>query len=310
MRQAPHPIGATSWNKHAAKNRGWPVWKGSVLIGRLSGAATRGFLVALMIAMPALMVPGVHSDSSQIVVLVALLGGILTFVEYNSNCPSIVEFRDAAPFNRLRFAALFFPVFLLSALFAHASAPTGMTSAVSSLGTILARILDFPYSPVRLTVLAVPLGAPEELVMLVRKAAALCLAMALISTITFGLCIKLWNWPTRNGAFNVWVNLPLFDPTAGRDVVYRLERDARVHIFIGFLLPFLLPAWIKLFSLVFYTATLTEPQTVIWTLSAWAFLPTTMIMRGLAMAKVASLITDKRRRAYREAEAEGDLQTV
>ncbi|MDF1726135.1 MAG: hypothetical protein P1U53_00160 [Sulfitobacter sp.] len=278
------------------------------MIGRLSGAATRGFLVALLIAMPALMVPGVHSDSSQIVVLLALLGGILTLVEYNSNFPSIVEFRDAPPFNRLRFLALFLPVFLLSALFAHDAAPTGLTSATTSLGTILGRILDFPYSPVRLIVLAMPLDAPDHLVALVRAAASISLALALICSTLFALCVKFRNWPTRTGAFNVWVNLPLFDPTAGRDVVYRLERDARVHLFLGFLLPFLIPALIKLFSLVFNAATLTETQTVIWTLSAWAFLPTTMFMRGLAMAKVASLIADKRRRASRDAEAEGELQ--
>ena len=41
------------------------------------------------------------------------IAAFLTFVESNSNFPSIMEFRDAPPFNRLRFASLFVTVLLL-----------------------------------------------------------------------------------------------------------------------------------------------------------------------------------------------------
>ena len=74
----------------------------------------RDLFVALLTVTPALVLPGVAADSTQISVLVALLAGFMTFVEYNSSFPSIVEFRDAPPFNRLRFASLFFSVLLLS----------------------------------------------------------------------------------------------------------------------------------------------------------------------------------------------------
>ena len=57
----------------------------------------------------------------------------------------------------------------------------------------------------------------------------------------FVVLLKFYNWPSRSGAFNVWVNLPTFDPTAGGDVVDRLDRDARINIALGFLLPFLIP---------------------------------------------------------------------
>ena len=52
----------------------------------------------------------------------------------------------------------------------------------------------------------------------------------------FLVLVRIMNWPVRQGAFNVWVNLPLFDPTAGGDVIYRLQRDARINIALGFLL--------------------------------------------------------------------------
>lgn len=270
----------------------------------------RGLLVALLIATPALMLPGVQSDSSQFTVLIALLAAFLTFVEYNSNFPSIIEFREAPPFNRLRFAALFAMVFLLSAVASHHTNPNALTGGITSVGTILGNLLDFPYSPVRLAVLMMPPDAAPDMVAAMRVSAALSHLVFLLAVLLFLFCVRFLNWPTRHGAFNVWVNLPLFDPTAGRDVLYRLQRDARINITLGFLLPFVIPALYKVFSMIAAPVPLTNPQTLIWILSAWAFLPTSMIMRGIAMGKVASLISEKRRRAYADAEAEGGLQTA
>jgi hypothetical protein len=291
-------------------HRGWPVWEGSRVIGRLSGAAVRGFLVAMLIATPALMLPGVESDSSQFTVLIALLGGFLVFVEYNSNFPSIVEFRDAPPFNRIRFSALFVSVFALSTLMTHQYMPTSMTTAISSIGTLLGNALDFPYSPVRLAVLMLPPDASALLVQTLRMAAGITLFLSLTAIAVFIFFIRILGWPTRHGAFNVWVNLPLFDPTAGRDVVYRLQRDARINMTMGFLLFFIIPAVVKLISTIITPVSLSDPQTLIWILSAWCFFPTSMIMRGFATTKIANLITDKRRRAYADAQAEGEFQVA
>ena len=274
----------------------------------MTGAATRGFLVALLIATPALLLPGVAADSSQITVLVALLAFSLTFVEYNSNFPSIVEFRDAAPFNRLRFLTLFFTVFLLSVLQKGLTEPTLLTAGLTSLGTILGNTLDFPYSPVRLIVLMLPEDADADLVALIRTSAGFAYLISLLAMGVFVVLVRFLGWPIRNGAFNVWVNLPLFDPTAGGDVMHRLLRDARINIALGFLLPFVIPAVVKGTSDLIIPITLQTPQTLIWTISAWAFLPASMIMRGIALNRVAELIQDKRRRAY--ADAQDTLQAA
>ena len=66
------------------------------------------------------------------------------------------------------------------------------------------------------------------------------------------------------GAFNVRVNLPAFDPTADADVVDRLDRDARVNIALGVLLPFLILAAVQAGSNGFEPLSFTLPQTVIW----------------------------------------------
>ncbi|MFK7745839.1 MAG: hypothetical protein AB8B47_12340 [Roseobacter sp.] len=280
------------------------------MLVRMSGAAMRGLLVALLIATPALLLPEVASDESQIVVLVALLAAFLTFVEYNSNAPSIVEFRDAAPFNRIRFITLFLTVFLLTAIAKGKTEPSSLTYGLSSLGTIVGHAIDFPYSPVRLIVLMMPQDVSIDALHDVRTAAGLAYLISLLAMASFVLMVRFWSWPVRNGAFNVWVNLPLFDPTAGGDVLFRLRRDARVNIALGFLLPFLIPAMVKATSDLINPITLENPQTMIWTISAWAFLPASMIMRGIAMNKVASLIEQKRRRAYASAAADADFQAA
>ncbi len=268
----------------------------------------RALLVALLIATPALMLPGLAVDSTQITVLIALLAAFLTFIEYNSNFPSIVEFRDAPPFNRMRFVSLFLMVFLLSAIMKGQTDPTLMTGGLTSMGTIIGNLIDFPYSPVRLVVLMLPDNTSPELIRAVRMAAGLSYFISVFTLVSFLVLVRGLGWPARQGAFNVWVNLPLFDPTAGGDVLYRLQRDARINIVIGFLLPFIIPAVVKATSGLLDPVSLKNPQTLIWTISAWAFLPASMIMRGIAMAKVADMIQDKRRRAY--ADAEADLQPV
>ena len=264
----------------------------------------RGLLMALMIALPALIVPGMSVETSQATVLVALLAAFLTFVEYNSSSPSIVEFRDAAPFNRLRFIALFVTVLMLSLIYKGKVDPTLTTSALTSVGTIVGNSIDFPYSPVRLVVLMLPAGSDYEIVQSVRTAAGLSYLSSLTAMAAFLVLVRVLGWPSRKGGFNVWVNLPLFDPTTGGDVLQRLSRDARINIVLGFLLPFAIPAVVKLAADLVNPITLENPQTLIWTMSAWAFLPASMIMRGIALQRIADMIRDQRKRAYATAENE------
>jgi hypothetical protein len=264
----------------------------------MTGAAARGLMVGLLIATPALLVPNILADSAQIVVLVAILACFLTFVEYNTNFPSIVEFRDAPPFNRLRFIALLSTVVMLSLIMKGQTQPTLLTGALTSIGMIIGNAIDFPYSPVRLVVLMLPADADQGLINIVRTAAGISYLVSLIAMAAFIVLVRIMGWPARQGAFNVWVNLPLFDPTSGGDVLERLQRDARVNIVLGFLLPFIIPAVVKATADLIDPITLENPQTLIWTLSAWAFLPASMIMRGIAMSRVAEMIEDKRRRTY------------
>ena len=253
------------------------------------------------------MLPDVASDSAQLTLLMAMLAAFLTFVEYNADSPSIVEFRDAGPFNRLRFIALFSTVFFITVACRGISDPTLLTSAVWSIGTLVGQVLDFPFSPVRLIILMLPVDSDPTTVHLVRVAAGIAYLSAITAMAAFVIMVRMCGWPARGRTFNVWINLPLFDPTAGGDVLHRLHRDARINIAIGFLLPFVIPALIKLGTNVIDPLALTNYQTLIWTIGAWAFLPASMIMRGIAMHRIAEMIEDQRRRVHVGNE-EADLQ--
>ena len=266
-----------------------------LLFSRLAGAATRAVLVMFVIATPTILLIDGRPDSQQMVALVALFAGALTLVEYNAVYPGLFEFRDAPPFNRIRFLMLFATVFCLSAIERGRVDPSTMTELIHAVGALIGLSMDFPYSPVRLATLMMASGATDAQVGAVRTAAGMAYLISLVSLAVFAIQLRLGSWPRRDRPFNVWVNLPIFDPTAGGDVVARLNRDARVNLALGFLLPFLIPAVVGVASAGFPPLELTSSQTLIWTMTAWAFLPASLFMRGIAMGRVADMIADRRK---------------
>jgi hypothetical protein len=274
----------------------------TAVFSRLSGAVLRAALVMLMIATPSMMLAGTTIDTVQIVALVCIVSGVFTFVEYNSVSPSLIEFRDAPPFNRVRYFGLAATVLAITVITKGATDPTTLTLLFDQIGTALAEAMDFPYSPVRLIVLMLPAEADGALINNVRTAAGLSYFVSLMSLAFFILALRMNRWPNQRGGFNVWTNLPTFDATAGGDVVDRLERDGQLNLILGFLLPFLIPAFVKLASDLFNPIQLQDAHTLIWTMTAWAFIPASLIMRGTAMLRVGQMIARQREQAYMNSE--------
>lgn len=275
---------------------------------RLPGAFIRAVMVVLLIVMPYALLPSSSQDSAQIVALVAVFGALFTLVEYSSSSPSLVEFRDAPPFNRVRFSALFATVLCLSVIFRGEDAPSELTAYFQRSGAQLGLTLDVAYSPVRLMVWMMPGGTDPAVLDRIRSAAGLSYLLSTFSVIWFIILLRLAQWPPRTEAFNVWINLPTFDPTAGGDVVGRLRRDGIVNIFLGILLPFMVPLVVKLSDIIGTPLSLDSPQTLIWTVSAWAFLPASILMRGVALTRVARMIQQQRQSAYARDESRGAMR--
>ncbi len=273
------------------------------MITRLAGAVLRAFLVVLLIATPALLLPGVSADVTQIVALVSIFAAALVIFEYASVYPGLVEFRNAPPFNRLRFVALFATVFLIAVVIRGETDPTPLNQLVEQFGTGIGEAIDFPYSPVRQIVLLLPDGTDFDHVDRIRTAAGISYFISMLALAVFYFFVRVRNWPLNNGPFNVWINMPTFDPTVGGDVVKRLGRDARFNLIVGFTMPFFIPAVLKASEGLFGPVTLDNPQSMIWIVAAWAFLPASLLMRGLAMGRIADLIEAKRRSTARAAKA-------
>ncbi len=267
----------------------------SAVFSNLTGAVVRALLVMVLVATPSAILINSSVDSRQMVALVALFAGVLTFVEYYSTYPGLVEFRDAKPFNRIRFMMLFCTVLGLTLIESGRESPTTLTQFVQAVGALIGYSMDFPYSPVRLAAELMSTSGDPAQMESVRTATGMAYLISLISLAVFVMQLKAGAWPRRDSAFNVWVNLPTFDPSAGGDVVYRLTRDARINIALGFLLPFWTPLVLNMASLGFQPLSMSSPQTLIWTVTAWSFLPASLFMRGIALGRVADMIKEKRR---------------
>ena len=272
---------------------------------RIPSAIARAFFMVLLVSTPALMVPHVSPDTTQIVVLIAIFAAALTFFEYATDYPGLVEFRDAPPFNRIRFTGLYFTVFLLSILVRGHTVDSTATHFVEAVGSVIGQAIDIPYSPVRLIVLMLPDTASVLDIDTLRTAAGMAYLISLVSLAVFMIQLRVTNWPHNGKKFNFWVNLPMFDPTTGGDVVDRLERDSRFNVALGFMLPFLTPAVVKLASGFFGAISVVNDMTMIWTITAWAFLPASLFMRGIAMQRVADMIKEQRARHVARQTEEG-----
>ncbi|WP_239520656.1 hypothetical protein [Pseudooceanicola aestuarii] len=279
------------------------------MIVRITGAFLRALLIALAIATPAILLPDIGPDSAQVVLVVALVAAGFVFAEYFSQFPTLIEFRFAPPVNRLRYFTAFAMILLLTVNRSEQALDTPIADLLGTLGHILVDAIDFPYSPVRLVLLALPDDTDPARVEAVRQSAGIAYLTGLSGLIAFGLLVRVYGWPARYGSFNVWINLPLFDPTGGGDVLSRLKRDSSVNIVLGFLLPFLLPAVVKLCGPGLGAKAMDDPQSLIWTMVAWAFIPVNLIMRGVALGQLAAMIEQQRRRTYAAAKAE-ILQTA
>jgi hypothetical protein len=266
-----------------------------MVVSRVAGASVRAGVMASLVAAPQLALGAAAPEGAQLVALFALLAAGFTFSEYASAAPSLVEFRDAAPYNRFKVVALFAMVLLAALMLRGDEDRATLSLLLRAIGDRLGAALDFPGSPVRLAVLALAPDAAEAAARSLRAAAASTLAVGVLAVAGFGVVVRLRGWLERQD-FNVWVNLPQFDPTAGGDVVERLLREAHVNLALGITLPFFLPMVAGLLGL----GAVAGPATLVWMVAAWAFIPASLAMRALALIRVAQRIAAARARASEE----------
>lgn len=277
------------------------------MFARLISAVVRAILVVIVISTPSLLLPASTPESVQVVALVAIFAAVFTFSEYASAYPVLIEFRDAPPFNRVRVVCIFLTLFSLSLAAGATEGPHSLSLIVNATGLVVAHAIDFPYSPIDLLGMFLEDDVtPHQLTML-RTMGGLSFLIGLISLSIFAVLMRLNGWPNRRASFNVWINLPTFDPTVGGDVVARLIRDSRVNLVLGFVLPFLMPVTASLGVRHLGLTFMSSPQTLVWMVTFWSFLPVSLFMRSIAMARVAAMITARRKRLVHQMDQNGGL---
>lgn len=265
------------------------------MVSRLVAAILRAAIVVVVVCMPALVLPGTTQEGAELVVLVALVLGVFTAVEYSSTYPALIEFRDAPPFNRLRLLSLVVMLFCLS-LVAGENHASSLVLVLNALGVLLGHALEYPGSPLAALIHHLPDDVPTVSPEQVKIMAGLAIFTTLCALCSFAIMLRTDKWPQRGQAFNVWINLPTFDPTAGGDVIARLIRDARVNFIFALTITFILPTVGLMVSGHLGVQILTSPHALVWGITLWMFLPLSLFMRALAMVRIAAMIRDRRAR--------------
>ncbi|WP_170043963.1 hypothetical protein [Brevirhabdus pacifica] len=248
-----------------------------------------------LIVLPSLLVPTAGVNTHLITLIIGLSLAVFVFTEYMAQSPGILEFRDAPPYNRMRFLLLFGSIILAAVAYRAPWDGTPLVRLVYSLGLLVGQTLDVPFSPMRLASGLIRPDASPWISQLVYVTLGLSFIMSVFVVWSLLLILRVNNWPSRSRAFNLWVNLPTFDPTSGGDVVASLVRSARINISLAILLPFFLPLAMRVVIGTLDPSALNAPLSIIWIVSIWMFLPTCCVMKAIVMHRLARLVSMQRR---------------
>lgn len=275
------------------------------MVRRFFGALFRGICAGLVLLIPSLVLVHVPSDATYFVLISCLLLAFIVFSEYNNTYPSILEFRDAPPFNRIRFLHGILSVYGVALIFQDIIFGDA-SGAVTGFAEYLGWVLDFTGSPVDMLMMSVPYDLPDSVLRSMRAAGALTMTLCATSILAFYAYIKSTHWPISRGQFNIWVNLPLMDPARGDDLAKRMKRRAQVNIGLGVSFLFAVLVFFKGVGAILGPALYGDLVVLMWIIILWGAIPTTMVMRGIAMARLATEIAKKQTQGA----AKSNLQTA
>ncbi len=257
------------------------------MLTRLAGASVRAALVAMTVAIPAVMLPDVSPNSAELSVLLAVIAATFVVFEYGFSTPSLIEFRFAAPYNRLRFAILTVLILTLVLAFRSTVEHTLGTELVVSFANASYDFWDFGVSPLRsFMALAVDSGPQSRGVL--AQASALGLMIGAIGAVLPGFLVWTFGWPLGGEDFNIWMNMPTF--SVGDDVVGNLRKAASVSVFFALAFPYLAPQAALAFLGPLGPISASNSQFLVWIIAIWAFVPAVLLLRAVALFKIASMI--------------------
>ncbi len=258
------------------------------MLTRLAGASVRAALVAVTVAIPAVMLPDVSPNSAELSILLAAIAAAFVIFEYGFASPSLIEFRFAAPYNRLRFGILAVLVVLLVFAFRGPVDTTAGVLAVSTFAQASFEFWNFSYSPLQAFMALSATTGPQNQILL-GNASALALSVTTLGVLLPGAVVWTFGWPLGRDNFNIWINMPTFD-VGGSNAAANLRRTAIMSAAFGFAFPFLAPYVALSFLGPLGAISANNSQFLVWTIAIWCFVPAASMLRAIALFKIASLI--------------------
>lgn len=259
-------------------------------MSRISGGVLRALIVLLALFAPAVLVPGVSDSAREVSTVIGAIAGVCVFLEYAARNPGLVDFRFAPPYNRARFAVFTAVLFLMIFFMRAQEGRDDFSGQILETSLGLGQRMDFPLSPVAMV--AEMLGDPRAplLDVLLRGAAALSFVTAMVGTLFFGVLFWITPWPQERESFNLWVNLPTLETAYGSEVERRLFRLGLGMLLAGAAAPYATLALASRAGGVFDPLALIDPLPMVWAATVWACMPMYLLLRGLAILKIAWLI--------------------
>lgn len=267
------------------------------MTSQLPGAGFRAALVAATVLAPTALVQEPMASVADVALLAAIFAGMLIFVEYAAAAPAFLDFRAAPPVNRFRLAALALTTLALAlAADGGDAGASALARLLRAIGLLLGHATDVPGSPIRVVLLCLPEGIASIREQEVRAAAGLAYLVSLVVLTLFAIALRVWGWPLAPDRFNLWINLPNFPSGAGADVVRRLRRAGTINALLGIGAAYLAPP-VAMWVGAGQGAMLPDGDLLlVWAIALWAFLPTMLFMRAIALRRLATMVALRLRR--------------
>ncbi len=259
---------------------------------RLTGATVRAVCVACLILLPTFLLSGISQSSMEFTRILATIASVFVIYEYGFSSPSLIEFRSAAPYNRIRFMFLSVIVITSTFLVGYALSGTVMTGIVPVIANQGLAIFDFTYSPF-MSVAKTLSGGNETMQNALAQAIAFNTIVMLACVAAFCVAVYSNLWRFGGIEFNMWQNMPTYKSYEEKSLQERLMNSAFLSLVIACLIPLMGPTLAEVIMGYFAESGRLTPIIAIWAVSFWSFLQGVFFMRAAALAKIAFNHTDE-----------------
>lgn len=245
-----------------------------------------------VVVIPSLLLPSASQGAVEFSLIIGGIIAMFTLFEYGTQSPGFIDFRFAPPYNRFRAFTIAIQIIVITLV--CRAVELGLNNAtVLDWAQNLAVVLDFKYSPVASAINLILEGAgfSDTSAVLLVYTTSISFTVGLGLTLLFSALLWVFKWPLDRENFNLWVNMPMFQPSEGASVAKRLKRDAVINLIMGIVLIYALP-YILVYGFDWLSPDIFESnQVMIWVTALWVFVPSTLLARAAAMLKIARILS-------------------